>query len=446
MIPAPSTDIEDEGFSKPESEGTGIKPKPKKKSKVSNSSAPAAMSYDADTVERLALAEVESSSPEAAFRFCIGMLKCWYAEVEELLEYYNQGVGVSSDFISLRDGIAKLWCVVVRLTTTVLMPPTTQVQGQPKNTEEQRVALLLLDIARSCPFVGNHHEVIQARVNLEVNEYAFSDGDDGIAEAVDNVNIRGESVLKALTFSIDICNDAVRKSPLCNSFSLKILKDNVSRVPGQYCPWISTSIMKLGECVAFIRSLWQFPEHVVTDRTSASSLTREANRLSRIKESLLKSSVIFDLDTEYGCDCGCWSVFKNKNELVEHQTTCRGQAIARGEHEKFAWKNINKSCPTRTNFGNGALYNQMHLLPKLESESMNSNGGTKRWNVPRLNCLEVEYGCGRGCSSVFATKQEVLDHQRTCVDYPSSWGSGTPKKASAPPMVNTSRTNGEYIN
>ena len=430
MIPeSPSTDIESEISVKPEPESTEIKPKPKKKSKVPNSSASVATSYDADTIERLALAEVESSSPEAAVRFCIGILKFWYAEVEELLEHYNEGV--TPDFISLRDGIAELWCVLVRLTTSVLEPPTTQVQGQ-------RVAKMLLDIARSCPFVGNHHKVIQARVNLEVDKYAFS-GNGGIAEVVENANVRGENVLKALTFSIEICNDAVRKSPLCNSLSLSLLEDELSGVANQYSPRFHASILKLGECVAFIRSLWQFPEHIVMDRTGASTLNREANRLSRIKEALLKSGVSFDLDTEYGCDCGCWSVFRNKHELVEHQKTCRGQAIASGEHEKFAWKKINDCCSTRTNAGNGTMYNQVHLLQKLESESMNSNEGTKRWNVPRLNCWEVEYGCGRGCSSVFATKQELLDHQSSCEEYSSVCGSGPPKKASTPSLMNTSR-------
>lgn len=416
--------------------GRIVVPEPTGYSKALVLPAKAAKSYDADIVEQMALAKLASGSQELALKFCVITLKSWYAQVEEVVleNRFEKEDTDADDVCALREGIAKLWCVFAHLATRVQKSLGNEVhEGQGTNTKEQRFAVLILDIARSCPFVGNHHSVIQARMKLEFAQYDFlqtmnSGSMAGFVEVVKSVRVQEEKVIGILASAIAMCNDAVQKSPMYRTFSLDSLQVAIETagVADRHRPWITDSVAKLGECVAFVRSLWQPSNNIVEDHTTASILCRETNRLSRIREILLKSSENSDLGIEYGCDCGCWSIFSDKHELFEHQKICRGQAATTGEHENFAMKKVDDYCFTRASIGDGTRYNQVHLRQTLEPASMKAKRGAKKWNVPRQQCWEVEYGCDRGCSCVFATKQELLDHQGSCGD---RGGVGTLKKA-----------------
>jgi len=270
--------------------------------------------------------------------------------------------------------------------------------------------------------------VIQARLNLEYGDYDFLQSMDsstlkGFSQAIKIVDVQEEKLLEILSTSIAVCNDAVQLSPGDRAFSLETLESSggdtayPDEAPGQHRKWIADSMTVLECSVASLRSLWR-PSHYIVDQKSTSIICKEANRLSRIKQALLESEDDEDIGTEYGCDCGCWSVFATKRELLDLQKSCRGDAAAIGEHERFERMKGIDACSIRpVNFDPDTIRKQVRALNKLEAAVLQTEGDMTNWNVPRMPCWEVEYGCSHhGCSCVFASRRELVDHETSCGD------------------------------
>lgn len=388
--------------------------------------APVPKSYNAAVIERMSLAKVSAGMPKSALKLCSDTLTSWYSDASESLGREVRGGAYVS--ASLRDGIAKLWCVYAELIAAILEQPEGTSQSQMERQEWSKLEVTLLDMARSCPLAGNNSEIIRARLKLEYGEYTFletmdSDTLEGFTEAVKSVDAEDAKILKILSSAISVCNGTVQTLSGERTFSpgteLSTAGPDANEHSGelalQHRYLILSSMAALADSVASLQSTWRSSLHVV-DQQSTVFICKEANRLSRIKEAILESNED-PMGTEYGC--GCWSLFATKRELFEHQKSCRGGAAAIGEHERFERAKISDRCSIRpVKLKAGTKRKQVRALKKLEATTLKTKGGMKNFNVGRLPCWEVEYGCSqRGCSCVFETEKELLEHQLSCGDH-----------------------------
>jgi len=179
-------------------------------------SVPAHTFYNAAVVERIASAKVAARMPKSALKFCRDALKAWYADAAETMagHFGDEGSNVA-DIGPLRDGIANLWRVYAQLVSNVLKESRNATQGQ---EEVSKLEVTVMDMATSCPLVGAHHIVIQARLNLEYGDCDFLQSMDsstlkGFSQAIKNVDVQEDKLLEILSSSIAMCNDAVQLSP-----------------------------------------------------------------------------------------------------------------------------------------------------------------------------------------------------------------------------------------
>ena len=389
---------------------------------------PIQTAYNASVIERIASAKIDAGLHKSALKFCRDALKAWYSDAEEaVVDHFGSERWDVDDIGPLRDGIAKLWCVYAQMTTKVLHHAGNASQGRREQRTGTTFEVPLLDLARSCPLVGNHREVIQARLKLEFDDHEFLQNTDsatleGFAGAIRNADVEGARIFDILSSAIAICNEAVQRLPMDfgSSFGVQgtsLQRDNTRNVEEMTVRhrWIANSISMLRIRVTALRSLWR-PSCRIFDPNSTIIVCKEANRLSRIKEALEGcenvSDGLLNLGTEYGCDCGCWSVFATKSELFEHQKSCRGQHTAIGEHEKFERAKITYG-PSHLSFCSTFALKDAYVLKKINMLEDESESNT--WNLPRMRCCSrVEYGCDHGCCSAFATKGELIEHQKSC--------------------------------
>lgn len=374
-------------------------------------------SYNASIIGLLASAKVTAGEHEAALNFCRDTLTSWYDDAEEAIESHTRRKALDSTNIRrLRNEIAKLWCIYARLIGTI----SQKFEGV-QNLGWTKLAVEVLDVARSCPFVGNCHEIIQARLVHEFGELVFletvdSDTLGGFAKAMESVEVEKDKIRMILSTSIAVCNDAVRKLPGDRCFSLdaklnsmETNETNESEDPAgrQQRYLITTLTAALAHRVELLRSSWRSSLHVV-DEQSTLIICKEANRLSRISEALI-SKDNNPLGTEYGCGC-CWSIFSTERELLEHQKSCHGNATAAGEHEQVQRVNVSNCRPARSMVGFSS-----ELRKVIDLKKPDENGVPVPRNAPTRPYCEVEYGCSHhGCSRIFGTEKELVDHQNSC--------------------------------
>ena len=427
--------------------------------------------YNADVVKRICAIKSASGPVQRGLECCHDVMKSWYVDVKKaVLDFkkrQREGSNHSAEIGPLRNGLAELWCfyaeAVGNITGSENQPRR---RGRPKSrsayaertapdvhgvpidkcetllpTPAERLKLTteVLDLARSCPIIGSHHLIVQARLKIVFGDNPSllhsSLQDFQAANAGTQDEDEADEMRQLLSTGIGICNDAIRKSSnwrdcVSSTFADREMMRFLDE--SSIYHYIAESISALRSIVGHLNRLCP-PSYHVLDRPSTSIVCHQVNRLSRLKAFLHKDESKSEARGICAPDRACATTDKDRiNDQVDDPELGVTGATETRDKDAPQEECDSESTPALFSSDTKERYIEGSVHPLQDK---NNNGKTAESVTPEnpvearvsidpaaapkarkaigSNCFCITYAC-MYCFKNFKSEDEWHNHQNGC--------------------------------